>query len=249
MQLKHRDGSVIYDLPNGTFRETMEFCAKTQIDMRGLDAISSAEGDTPGAAPFVGADLRGFKLTGAMLEDSLFQDADLSGAVLNNSNMRGSDLKNSRLVKAKLRGANLSETKCRRADMTQADLRGVDFRDADLRVTDFRSCDMRTANLVGAKLDSLTNMANVNLAGANLTGETWEEYLHDFLPKFLTSNGKRLIHVIEGWDCHNWASCPMAIAFGVNRPEDAPREIRARLHQFVRLYDLKIIPKPVLDKR
>jgi hypothetical protein len=87
------------------------------------------------------------------------------------------------------------------------------------------------------------------------TGETFAEYVRDVVPALCTAGGKPLAEVAAAWDCHTWGrpgnpSCPMAVAFGVHRLEDVPVLYRPRAEQFVRLFDARLLPRPVaLDPR
>ena len=101
-----------------------------------------------------------------------------------------------------------------------------------------------------------TNLEGAYLEGANLkgaylhpstrldTGETFEEYLRDVLPALCTAGGRALADVItrEHWECHEWANCPMAAAFGVKDPNGCPVLLRPRVDQFVKLFDSGLIP-------
>jgi hypothetical protein len=50
----------------------------------------------------------------------------------------------------------------------------------------------------------------------------------------------------EHWQCHEWTNCPMAACFGVNSEDQVPAKWRADAKQFVRLFDLGLISRPIL---
>jgi len=107
-----------------------------------------------------------------------------------------------------------------------------------------RGANLRGANLGGANLRDATNVEHIRLE----TGETLEEYRRDVVPALLTAGGKTLAEVLDSgcWDCHEWSTCPMAVAFGIDKPESAPPLLRPRVEQFVRLFDARLLPKPTL---
>ncbi|HZL98651.1 MAG TPA: pentapeptide repeat-containing protein [Planctomycetota bacterium] len=113
-----------------------------------------------------------------------------------------------------------------------------------------RKTDLEGANLKGAYLKG-ANLKGANLEGANLkpstvldTGETFEQYLKETLPALCAAGGRAVADVItrEHWDCHEWANCPMAAAFGVQEEAKVPLLLRPRARQFVKLFDSGLIP-------
>jgi len=131
-----------------------------------------------------------------------------------------------------------------------ADLRGADLEGADLEGAYLEGAYLKGAHLEGANLEG-AYLEGANLKGAYLhpstrldTGETFEEYLRDVLPALCTAGGRALADVItrEHWECHEWANCPMAAAFGVKDPNGCPVLLRPRVDQFVKLFDSGLIP-------
>jgi hypothetical protein len=102
--------------------------------------------------------------------------------------------------------------------------------------------DLRNANLSYADLRNAKNIGDFTMTD----GLKFSQYLSDVVPALLTAGGKTLKDVVDSgaWDCHSWTNCPMAFAFGIKSTEDAPPLLRARVDEFVRLFDAKLIPKP-----
>ena len=127
-----------------------------------------------------------------------------------------------------------------KADLSGADLSGADLSGANLRGADLSGADLRGADLSGAKnIDSMTMP----------DGLTFAEYTRDVVPALLTAGGKTLDDIREAgaWDCHDWANCPMHVAFGVNHTSEmvGPFAIyRPRAEEFVQLFDAGLIPAP-----
>jgi hypothetical protein len=119
----------------------------------------------------------------------------------------------------------------------------------------------RDANGPDAQWPEWANLSGANLRDANLSGAKdvpdftmpdgllFSEYLRDVVPALLTAGGKTIKEIINGgaWDCHSWDNCPMAMAFGVHRVEDVPPLYRARAQEFVRFFDARMIPAPVIE--
>jgi uncharacterized protein YjbI with pentapeptide repeats len=136
--------------------------------------------------------------------------------------------------RAVLRDAKLVNAKLGRALLGEATLCGAELNGADLTAANLDGADLRNAYLHGT-----------TLMGATLpTGETFEEYLEEVVPELLAAGG-RLEKALasEGWECHQWTNCPMAAAFGVEHVEHAPRLLWPRMHQFIQLYDARLISR------
>ena len=151
-------------------------------------------------------------------------------AVKEKANLRGADLS----------GADLSGANLREANLSGADLSGADLSGANLRGADLSGADLRGADLSGAKnIDSMTMP----------DGLTFAEYTRDVVPALLTAGGKTLDDIREAgaWDCHDWANCPMHVAFGVNHTSEmvGPFAIyRPRAEEFIQFFDAGLIPAP-----
>jgi hypothetical protein len=65
------------------------------------------------------------------------------------------------------------------------------------------------------------------------------------VPALCQSGGKTLADVAAAWDCHEWANCPMHVAFGAASESDCPILLRPRVTQFVQLFDAGLIPNPL----
>lgn len=183
-----------------------------------------------------------------MREANLFR-SDLQDTDLSEADFEGTDFRRSHLAGSDLQRGNFRDAIFRNANLQNVDAREGCFEDADFRNADLRGCDFRKANLQHAEFNRQTKVQGIKLAGANLTGESWEEYLHDFLPEFLQSEGVPLSITAEAWDCHQWDRCPIATAFNIHDPDDAPEDKIKRVDQFVILYDLGLIPKPKVAGR
>ena len=141
-------------------------------------------------------------------------------AVKEKADLRGADLRGAKLSGAKLIGAKLIG-----ADLSEADLDGAD--------------------LSGAKLSGAKNIDSMTMPD----GLTFADYKRDVVPALLTAGGKTLddIRKAGAWDCHDWANCPMHVAFGVNHTSEmvGPFAIyRPRAEEFVQLFDAGLIPAP-----
>ena len=113
----------------------------------------------------------------------------------------------------------------------RANLRGADLRGSNLRGSNLSGSDLSGSDLGGADLD---------------TGETWEKYLGEVVPALLTAGGKTIKAIVAAgaWKCHSWENCPMAEAFSVRSLDDCPILLRTRVEQFVRFFDMGLIPQP-----
>ena len=125
-----------------------------------------------------------------------------------------------------------------------------DFREAVIRLI------KSGVNLVDANLDG-ANLDGANLTRANLYenttmpyGEKWSEYVSNVVPALLTAGGKSLSEVISTgcWECHEWANCPMHVAFGIDHESEAPVLLRPRVREFIQLFDAKLITCPVITE-
>ena len=113
---------------------------------------------------------------------------------------------------------------------------------------DLSGANLRGANLSGANLSD-ANLSDANLSGAYLsgaylpTGEKWETYLAEVLPKLLVAGGKTVEQVMAtgAWQCHQWDNCPMHAAFDIDSSADGPALLRPRIAQFVQLFDAQLI--------
>jgi hypothetical protein len=172
-------------------------------------------------------------------ERATLTGANLTGATLTGANLTGAYLTGAYLDVANLAVANLAGANLTGANLTGANLAGANLTGANLTGANLDGANLTGANLAGAKID----------ATANITGEPWGEYLEKVVPALLTASGKSLAEVVASgcWDCHEWANCPMAVAFGIDEPKKAPLLLRPRVEQFVRLFDAKLIPCPVIE--
>jgi hypothetical protein len=95
--------------------------------------------------------------------------------------------------------------------------------------------------------------AGANLGGANLYektvmpgGETWKQYLEEVVPALLTAGRKSLEEILttKQWECHDWANCPMAAAYGISEVSEGPRLLQPRIREFIHFLDAGLIPLP-----
>ena len=99
-----------------------------------------------------------------------------------------------------------------RADLTRADLRGADLTDADLRA----------AKLTGATMPD---------------GRRWEQYQEDHIAGICSEPGV-IARALAAWGEHDWSSCPMHSALGIDGLDDIEDDERRRLVAcWVALYD------------
>ncbi len=92
-------------------------------------------------------------------------NSDLSGAILNSTNLQGANLFGSKLDKADVAYADLSNSNLSFTDFQQASLKGANLRAADLSKANFTQADLSYADLQDAKLSD-TILANANLSNA-----------------------------------------------------------------------------------
>jgi uncharacterized protein YjbI with pentapeptide repeats len=149
----------------------------------------------------------------------------------------------------------------KRADLSGADLSGADLSGADLSGANLSGANLYGADLYGANLSG-ANLYGANLSGANLyganrkmdpttrieTGETWKQYVEEVVPAFLRAGGRTLAEVVgEGWECHSWDNCPTAVAFSCHNLSGVPLLLRPRAEQFIRYFDARLIPNPLVE--
>jgi uncharacterized protein YjbI with pentapeptide repeats len=122
------------------------------------------------SASFDHAQLERADLRYAVLGESSFVEANLSGANLDAAtltpgvDLTGADLRNAS-ARADLRNAVLRKADLTGAQLDRANLQGVDLTDADLRFADLRGADLRGANL--SKAQGLEVAKDVSLATFN----------------------------------------------------------------------------------
>jgi uncharacterized protein YjbI with pentapeptide repeats len=112
----------------------------------------------------VNADMRGCKLSNAILPYANLSNADLSNADLSNADLSGANLSGANLSKAKLSGAKLSG-----ATLSDANLSNADLSDAELSNAYLSKANLSKAELSGAKL-SYATLSNAKLDEAYLQG-------------------------------------------------------------------------------
>ena len=50
--------------------------------------------------------------------------------------------------------------------------------------------------------------------------------------------------VAAAWECHQWENCPMAVAYDIRGPDEAPVLVRPWVRLFVQLFDAKLLKRP-----
>jgi hypothetical protein len=80
----------------------------------------------------------------------------------------------------------------------------------------------------------------------NAAGETLGQWRREVLPALLAAAPSAI--PAAAWQCHSWENCPMHAAFGISRHEDAPPLLRARVKEFVWLFDAGLIGAEHLDE-
>lgn len=108
-------------------------------------------------ATFVGMDLAGADLAGALLPNATFKEVDLSDACLADARLDGSDFRYAKMEAADLGGANLGvaalrHAKLRLCNLEGAVLRGSDLSGATLTGARMAGADFKGAIMVGADL-------------------------------------------------------------------------------------------------
>jgi len=92
-------------------------------------------------------------------------NSDLSGAMLNSTNLQAANLFGTKLNKADISYADLSNSNLSFTDFQQAILKGTNLRATDLSKANFTQADLSYADLRDAKLND-TVLANANLSNA-----------------------------------------------------------------------------------
>jgi uncharacterized protein YjbI with pentapeptide repeats len=120
-------------------------------------------------------------LTGASLQGTTLENADLGrarlrGADLSGASLRGADLSDAHLQQANLGsdlvGANLSSARLQGANLWGADLEGANLSGARLQGATLTEASLQGADLSGARLQG-ANLSKAKLQGANL----WRAHL------------------------------------------------------------------------
>ena len=101
-------------------------------------------------------------LSGAVLRDSTFQRADLTGSNL--TDIQGYRVK---FIRALLRDVLFDRARLIEADFSHAILINASFRDSDLRFAKFVNADLRYSDFTNARF------RRTDLRNANLEGATW----------------------------------------------------------------------------
>ena len=175
-----------------------------------------------------------------------FSDADLSNANLSGVNLIGAILSGTNLSGANLSGTNLSGAYLSGTNLSGANLIGANLNRADLSGANLNRADLKGAYLSGAYLSGAC-LIGANLSGATLeNGLSWEQYLSEVVPALCIAGGKSLEEIAAVWDCHSWENCPMHVAFGVNSLKKIPALYRLEAERFIRFFDQKIIPNPIV---
>jgi uncharacterized protein YjbI with pentapeptide repeats len=166
------------------------------------------------------------------VEQAVISKVSLRDAVLRGADLRYAVLSGAVMSSAILIGADMSD-----ADLSDADLSGAVLSDADLS-----GAVLSDAVLIGAVMSGDCTMAD---------GLKFSQYVNDVVPALLTAGGKTLETILASgcWECHSWNNCPMAVAFGIDAPSKGPPLLRARIKEFVQLFDAKLIPKPTLQSQ
>jgi hypothetical protein len=171
--------------------------------------------------------------------------------------IKGQDLEDAIFIHTCLANADLSSTNLKRALMTGADLCG-----SNLYQTDFTEAGLQRVNLHYAHLDR-TNLTNADLCNANIenagltnsiitmgcrlpSGHSWETYLTTIVPALLKAGGRTINEILDlgAWNCHDWANCPAAVAFGVNQLSRIPLLYQKMVQEFILFFDAGLIPEP-----
>jgi hypothetical protein len=143
------------------------------------------------------------------------------------------------LERAVASGANLSDANLSGANLRGAYLSGANLSDANLRGAYLSGANLSDANLSGANLSgaNLSDDAVINAAGETLG--FWREQV---LPALLAAAPS--VIPADAWQCHSWENCPMHAAFKISDAAQAPPLLRARVHEFVWLFDAGLISCP-----
>ena len=168
--------------------------------------------------------------------------ADLSGANLAGADLAGAKLAYATLADANLANANLVGANLALANLARADLAGADLVGANLVRAKLVGATLVGATLAGADIEG-ANLAGATLAGANLTdatmpdGRKWEHYRVDHLAG-ICSEPEVIARALAAWGEHDWRSCPMHSALGIDGLDGIEDDERRRLVAcWVALYD------------
>ncbi len=117
----------------------------------------------------IGITARRTVLSGAVLTQAQWPDADLQNADLSNADLTRARLPGSHLAGARLSGTVLRRALLERVDLRRADLSYAVLSNADLRGADLTGARLEGANLRGARLKGV-RFDGARLSGADLTG-------------------------------------------------------------------------------
>jgi len=128
--------------------------------------------------------------------------------------------------------ANLADAYLLGAYLADANLTGANLRGADLAGANLKGANLKGANLTGADL------TDAGLAGATMPdGRKWEEYRRDHLAG-ICSEPQVIARALAAWGQHDWRSCPMHSALGIDGIDGIEDDERRRLVAcWVALYD------------
>ena len=158
--------------------------------------------------------------------------ANLVGADLVGANLAGANL-----ARANLSGANLARANLAYANLARANLAGANLAGAYLANANLAGANLARANLAGANLAD-AYLVDANLVGATMPdGRKWEDYRCDHLAG-ICSEPEVIARALAAWGQHDWRSCPMHSALGIDGLDGIEDDERRRLVAcWVALYD------------
>lgn len=158
---------------------------------------------------FSNYDLRGVNLSYAILDDVVFEGADLSGAnfvsaSLNRAELMGAKLVNTQFSMANARHANFVQTDATSATFSYADLSGTNFKDANLDGACFESSTLRVVYFAWASIETAT-FSRADLRGAFLQNATLNWSSRELITEILHAAAKTPAQFeLVGLAQHKW---------------------------------------------
>mmetsp|Transcript_21667 Transcript_21667/g.35855 ORF Transcript_21667/g.35855 Transcript_21667/m.35855 type:complete len:206 (-) Transcript_21667:228-845(-) len=106
----------------------------------------------------------------------IYEGKDFSGQDLTNSNFQTSLMRGANFSNAKLKGANFFD-----ADLSTSNLEGADLTGAVLEVTNMRNVNLKNAILTGAFMSGNTKLEGADITGADFSGILLRKDLQEYL--------------------------------------------------------------------
>jgi uncharacterized protein YjbI with pentapeptide repeats len=152
--------------------------AKSNFHGAILESVDFSDANL-GKVDFTAADMRSVKLTGAVLNETVFVDADLTGLVLEKGQFMNVDWSGARIEEAKIgsitffqcmfKCCSFSRSEIGKSIFFRADMGKLDVSGAHLKETIFVETNLQELNAQRANLENVRFVKDVNLNRANFS--------------------------------------------------------------------------------